>query len=104
MAQFIGERRHEMAIRVALGATGRNLVMLVATHAGRLVGVGIALGMVTAVTTTRLLRALLFDVSATDATSFALAVFVFVATAALASYIPARRAMHVDPMSALRTE
>jgi putative ABC transport system permease protein len=104
MAQFIGERRHEMAIRVALGATGRNVVALVATHAGRLVGVGIALGVVTAVTTTRLLGALLFNISATDATSFALTVFVFLAMAALATYIPARRAMRVDPMSALRSE
>jgi predicted permease len=104
MAQFIGERRHEMAVRVALGATRRNLVTLAAKHAGKLVAVGVAFGVLTAITTTRLLKGLLFNVSATDVTSFTLAIFVFLAVAAIASYIPARRAADVDPVSALRAE
>jgi putative ABC transport system permease protein len=74
------------------------------THAGTLVGVGVALGVVTAGVASRLLKSLLFNVNATDASSFALTVFVFMAMAALASYIPARRAMRVDPMSTLRSE
>jgi predicted permease len=104
MAQFIGERRHEMAIRVALGATGRHVATFVMAHAGRLVGAGIAFGIVTAMTTARLVEALLFNMSGTDAASFAITVLVFVAMAALATCIPARRAMRVDPMSALRSE
>jgi predicted permease len=104
MAQFIAERRHDLAIRIALGATGSQVLTLVATQAGRLVGVGVALGVVAAVATTRFLRALLFNISSTDATSFALAVMMFIAMAALASYPPARRAVRIDPMNALRSE
>jgi putative ABC transport system permease protein len=93
-----------MAIRVALGATHRELVTVAANHAGRLVGAGITLGVLTAAAATRLLQSLLFGVSATDPTSFAAAVLVFVAVAALATYLPARRLAHADPLSALRSE
>ena len=104
VAQFVAERRREMAIRVALGATHRELVTVAANHAGRLVGAGITLGVLTAAAATRLLQSLLFGVSATDPTSFAAAVLVFVAVAALATYLPARRLAHADPLSALRSE
>lgn len=104
LSQFIGESRHEMGVRVALGATARDLVTLVAKYAGRLVGVGTALGVLGAIATARLIRGLLFEVSATDATIYAATVVVFLIVGACASYIPVRRATRAGPMVVLRAE
>jgi putative ABC transport system permease protein len=104
LAQFIGEHRHELGIRIALGATGRDVLRLLAKHAGGLVAIGVTLGTAAALATTRLFQGLLFSVSPTDAASFVATVVVFLVVAACASYVPARRATRVDPMVVLRAE
>ena len=97
-------RTHEIGIRVALGATHGDLVRLVMAQTGRLVGLGLAAGLLAAVGSARLIGGLLFHVSAIDLPTFALASLVFLVVATAASWWPARRAANVDPVSALRAE
>jgi ABC-type antimicrobial peptide transport system permease subunit len=104
LAQLVGERRHEIGIRMALGATRRNVVSLAVLQAGRLVGLGMAAGVVAALAASRLIRGLLFQVSAVDVPTFALAALAFLIVAAAAAWVPARHAAAVDPAVSLRTE
>jgi putative ABC transport system permease protein len=89
---------------VALGATLRSVIGLVIQQALKLVLLGGALGLVVALATTRSLAALLFGVTPVDPITFAAALGVLASAAALASWIPVRRATKVDPMVALRYE
>ena len=104
MAYAVSERTHEIGVRAALGADRGDVLRLVLGEAAMLAAAGIVGGLAGAVATTRLMRALLFHVEPTDAATFAGVSAILVVTALAASYIPARRAVRVDPMIALRYE
>jgi predicted permease len=104
MAFAVAQRTHEMGVRIALGAGRRDVVKLVLGQGLRLAFSGIAFGLGLAFLLTRFLSKLLFDVPQTDAATFIVVPLCLGGIALLASYIPARRAMKVDPMVALRYE
>jgi putative ABC transport system permease protein len=104
MAYAITQQTHEIGIRLALGAQPRNVLQLVLRRGVRLAGVGATFGVAAALALTRLMAGLLYDVSATDPATFSCVVIVLLGIALLACYLPARRAMRVDPMVALRYE
>jgi predicted permease len=101
---LVEESTHEIGIRVALGALGRDVLWLVLRNMGRMMVIGLTVGLAGAFALTRLLSNLVFGVSTTDAATFGGAAALLAAVACAASYIPARRAMRVDPMVALRHE
>jgi putative ABC transport system permease protein len=100
----VRQRTREIGIRVALGATSRHVVGLVMNDAARLVGVGAVAGLIVAVTATRFLRALLFEVEPGDPMSLAAAALVVVSVGLISAYVPARRTSRVDPLIALRED
>ena len=104
MAYNTQRRTRELAVRMALGAEGRHVLLTVVREGAILAATGLALGVGLALLLTRFLRGMLFDVSATDPLTFALAVGVLGGAALLASYLPARRATRLDPMIAIRGE
>ncbi|MFZ0085462.1 MAG: ABC transporter permease [Candidatus Acidiferrales bacterium] len=104
LSYSVSQRIREIGIRVALGAQRRHVLNLVVGHGLRLALLGAALGALAAAAVTHGMASLLFGVSATDPLTFVLVVLVVTVVASLAAYIPARRAMRVDPMVALRYE
>ena len=100
----VAQRVPEIGLRQALGATPQQVGRLVLGQGLVLAAGGVVLGLVGAIAATRLLRGLLFSVSATDPTVYSGLAALLLVTAALACYIPTRRAMRVDPMTALRSE
>ncbi|HZR24533.1 MAG TPA: ABC transporter permease [Vicinamibacterales bacterium] len=102
MAYTVVERTQEIGVRLALGASASDMVRLVLGESLTLAIVGVAIGTVGAIATTRLMASLLFGVAPTDAVTFATVAATLVATALVASWIPVRRATRVDPMVALR--
>ena len=98
------ERRHEIGVRMALGAERSHVTGMIVREALGLTLAGIALGIVLSFPVTKLLSRLLFGVSATDMVTFAAAPLVLLAVALLASYLPARRALRVQPAEVLRHE
>jgi putative ABC transport system permease protein len=104
MAYTVSQRTNELGIRMALGAQRRDLFALVVTFGIRLAIAGIAIGLLASFVLTRLLQSLLFAVSNVDLPTFVAVAFLLCFVAVAACYIPARRAMRVDPMVALRYE
>ena len=97
-------RTHEIGVRMTLGAERHRIIGMVVKHALLLGGVGVGVGIVGALALTRLLRSVLFGVSATDPAVYVGVSLSLLAVTALAGYVPARRAAHVDPLVALRHE
>ena len=104
MAAYVRQRYTEIGVRVALGATAADVRGLVLGEGLRLAGRGTAMGLVGALVATRLLRGLLFGVHPLDPASLLAAALLLVGVSALASYLPARRATRVDPITLLRTD
>ena len=104
LAYAVGQRTREIGIRLALGARRGEVLRMVMSQAGKLVVAGVAIGLVAAVLASRLLRAQLFEVAPTDAVTYVLVAVGLLMVSLLASWIPARRASRIDPMSALRQD
>jgi predicted permease len=104
MAYSVSQRKRELGIRVALGADRASLLKLVLHEGLRLALIGTVIGFVAALGASRLLQGLLYNVSAVDPVAFTLVPGALIAVAALAVYLPARRAAAVDPIAALKTE
>jgi predicted permease len=102
MSYAVGQRTREIGIRMALGARGSNVLGLILRSCLALTLSGVVIGLGGAFVLTRLMRNLLFEVSPTDAVTFAAVPLVLIAVALLAGYLPAKRATKVDPMVALR--
>jgi putative ABC transport system permease protein len=104
MAAYVRQRYTEIGVRVALGATASDVRRLVLGEGLRLAALGAAIGLVSAIAATRLLRGLLFGVHPLDPTAMLAAALLLIGASALAAYLPARRAMRVDPVTLLRSE
>jgi ABC-type antimicrobial peptide transport system permease subunit len=100
----VSQRKREIGIRLALGAQSGDVVSMVLRLGAKLALVGVCIGVAAALGLARLMTSLLFGVTAHDPLTFAAVVTLLIAVALLACYIPARRAMKVDPMVALRYE
>jgi putative ABC transport system permease protein len=104
LSYFVAQHTPEIGVRLALGATGGDILRLVLGRGMGLAALGVGLGSLGALALSRLLSSLLFGISATDPATFAFAALLTTALALLACYLPARRAVKVDPTLAMRYE
>jgi putative ABC transport system permease protein len=104
ISRSVTQRTNEIGIRMALGATRQNIVVLVLREGMTLASVGVAVGAVVSYVGARMIASLLYGVAPTDAVSFALASGCLLLFALIASYLPARKATAIDPVVALRAE
>jgi len=104
LSYVVAQRRREIGVRMALGAQARRVQRMVVAQGARVVVVGVAVGLLVAVASTRALEALLYGVEAADAGTFLAMSATLVGVGLLASWLPARRASSVDPMESLRGE
>jgi len=104
MSYSVSQRTREIGVRMALGAQAGDVLKLVLGQGFRLIGLGLVVGCVAAISLAQLMRAMFFGVSATDPVIFVGVALLLIVVALLACWIPARRAAKVDPMIALRTD
>jgi putative ABC transport system permease protein len=104
MAYSVSQRTSEIGVRLALGAGQQQICRLVLGDSLRLAAVGLVCGAAGALAAGRAIRSLLFGVRSGDPVTYVATAALLVGVALLASYLPARRAMRIDPMTALRTE
>jgi ABC-type antimicrobial peptide transport system permease subunit len=104
MLYTVGRRRHELGVRAALGAGEGNLVLLILRQSAGVTVVGLAMGIGGALFATRVLRSMLFGVSATDSPTLIAVAALMGVVAIAASLVPAWRATRVDPLEAMRAE
>jgi putative ABC transport system permease protein len=102
VAYMVGQRTQEIGVRRALGAKAGDVLAMLLREAMRPVGIGIAIGVAGAMAMTRLLAAMLFEISTTDVMTYVVACAVLAFAALLASIVPARKALRVDPITAVR--
>jgi putative ABC transport system permease protein len=104
LSYFVTQHTQEIGVRLALGAGSKTIFSMILKRGLSLVGIGVAIGLAASFALTRLLRSQLFEVNATDPATYAAVAVLLLAISALACVLPARRAMKVDPMIALRCE
>jgi putative ABC transport system permease protein len=104
LAYLVALRRHEMAVRLAIGGTPSHVAGLIVRHVSWVVGIGMSLGLAGALTAARSMRSLLFGIEPWDPLSQGVTIALLCAVAVAATWIPARRAMRVDPATVLRME
>jgi putative ABC transport system permease protein len=104
ISYIVSERTHEIGIRLALGAERQNILRMVLRQGLALAIIGAGFGLVFSVIVSQLMGSVLYGVQPSDPLTFAAVVLIFVGVALLACYVPARRAMRIDPMVALRYE
>lgn len=104
LAYFVAQRTREIGIRVALGATSRDILRMIVGRGLAIAGVGLAIGLAAAIPVSRAIESILFEVKPLDPVTIALVVSGLAVVAALASYLPARRALRIEPMTALNLE
>jgi ABC-type antimicrobial peptide transport system permease subunit len=104
MANLVGERTREIGVRLALGAQREDVLRMILRRAGWLTGAGVCIGLVLAFALAHGVANLLYEVSPNDPVVFGSITASIAAIALLASWMPARRAAHIDPMKALRDE
>jgi putative ABC transport system permease protein len=101
---MVSQRTREIGVRMAMGARPRDVLKLVVGQGAKLIAAGLSAGLIVAFIAARIISSLLYQVSATDPLTYLAVPLLLAAVALLACYIPARRAMRVDPITALRLE
>src|SRR5262249_10481711 len=104
LSYFVVQRQQEIGLRMALGAQRGNVLRMVLVHAGKLIVIGVAIGLAVAFVASRALTSLLFGVKATDAATFICVSLLLALLALVACAVPAFRATRVDPLVVLRNE
>lgn len=104
LSYVVGRQKQEIGLRMALGASPADMLRRVVGNSVRLVLAGVAMGVAGSLAAVQVLASLLFGVKPSDPTTYAIVAAILLATSAVASYLPARRAMRVEPMDALREE